>query len=189
LSYALPPRATPFSDGNVLVCHACPTPWPRCAASGLLKTRNQLFDNRGNSVIVGIDEFAVRAFLPLREAFGLYADVRMGTHRGGERLAEPLTLCIRQYGGLCKTLMGLLATPLDGCTEFQQPLFGLSNQLDVHVTVAATPATKAPHDFFQLLCQVLDLALELGGALAPLPAHGANDLERFFGLYTAWWHL
>ena len=42
LSYALPTRATQFSDGNALVCHACPTLWPRCAASGLLKTRNQL---------------------------------------------------------------------------------------------------------------------------------------------------
>jgi hypothetical protein len=115
-------------------------------------------------------------FLPLREAFGLDANVRMGTHRGRERLAEPLTLCIRQCGGLCKTLVGLLAKPIDGCTEFQQPLFGLANQLDVHVPVAATPATKAPHDFFQFLCQVLDVAVELGGSLAPLLAHGANDL-------------
>jgi hypothetical protein len=134
------------------------------------------FDNRGNSEIVGIDEFAVREFLPLREAFGLYADVRMDTHRGGERLAEPLTLCIRQCGGLCQTLVGLLAKPIDGFTEFQQPLFSLANQLDEHVTVTATAATKAPHDFFQFLCQVLDLALELGCALAPLPAHGANEL-------------
>src|SRR5207253_416485 len=119
---------------------------------------------------------AVREFFPLREALGLDADVRMGTHRSGERLTEPRTLCLRQGGGLCQTLVGLLAKPLDGFTEFQQPLFGVSHQLDEHVPVAATAATKAPHDFFELLCQVLDLALELGGALAPLPAHGANEL-------------
>src|SRR6476619_2907700 len=41
-SYSLPPRATHFSDCAALVCRACPPPWPRCAASGLLKTRNQL---------------------------------------------------------------------------------------------------------------------------------------------------
>jgi hypothetical protein len=38
----LPRRATHFSDGTALICHPCPTSWPRCAASGLLKTRNQL---------------------------------------------------------------------------------------------------------------------------------------------------
>ena len=28
-----------FSDGTALVCYSCPPPWPKCAASGLLKTR------------------------------------------------------------------------------------------------------------------------------------------------------
>src|SRR5256885_1968339 len=41
-SDALPRRATHFSDGTALVCRSCYTPWPRCAASGLLKTCNQL---------------------------------------------------------------------------------------------------------------------------------------------------
>lgn len=134
------------------------------------------FANRGHSEIIGLDECAGREFLPLCGALGLSAAVRMGTQRGGERLAEPLPWGIRQGGGLGKTLVGLLAKPRDGCTAFQPPWFGVSHQLDVHVTVAATPATKAPHDFFQRLCQGLDVALALGGALAPLPAHGANEL-------------
>ena len=40
-SYALPRRATHFSDCTALVCRSWPTLWPRCAAAGLLKTRNQ----------------------------------------------------------------------------------------------------------------------------------------------------
>ena len=44
-SDALPRRATHFSDGTALVCRSCYTPWPRCAASGLLKTCNQLHYN------------------------------------------------------------------------------------------------------------------------------------------------
>jgi hypothetical protein len=41
-SDTLPRRATHFSDGTAFLCHPCPPPWPRCAVSGLLKTRNQL---------------------------------------------------------------------------------------------------------------------------------------------------
>jgi len=40
-SYALPRRVTHFSDCTALVCRSWPTAWPRCAAAGLLKTRNQ----------------------------------------------------------------------------------------------------------------------------------------------------
>ena len=41
-SDTLPRRATHCSDGTAFICHPCPPPWPRCAVSGLLKTRNQL---------------------------------------------------------------------------------------------------------------------------------------------------
>src|SRR5712691_1023118 len=44
-SYSLPQRATHFSDCTVVVSHSCPTPWGRCTAFTLRKTRNQLIDN------------------------------------------------------------------------------------------------------------------------------------------------
>jgi hypothetical protein len=40
-SYALPRRVTHVSDCTALVCRSWPPAWPRCAAAGLLKTRNQ----------------------------------------------------------------------------------------------------------------------------------------------------
>src|SRR2546425_12795284 len=41
-SYSLPQRAMHFSDCTVVVSHSCPTPWGRCTAFTLRKTRNQL---------------------------------------------------------------------------------------------------------------------------------------------------
>src|SRR5712691_4365667 len=41
-SYSLPQRAMHFSDYTVVVSHSCPTPWGRCTAFTLRKTRNQL---------------------------------------------------------------------------------------------------------------------------------------------------
>ncbi len=49
-SYALPRRATHFSDCTALVCRSWPTPWPRCAAAGLLKTRNQFVPKTCNQL-------------------------------------------------------------------------------------------------------------------------------------------
>ena len=45
-SYALLRRAPHFSDCTALVCRSWPTPWPRCAAAGLLKTRNQFLEKQ-----------------------------------------------------------------------------------------------------------------------------------------------
>lgn len=118
----------------------------------------------------------MREFLPLRQACGLLADVRMGTHGGGERIGEPLTLGLPQRCGLCQACVGLLAQRVDGRTEGKKPLFGVSNQLDENMTVAATAAPKASHDFLEFLSQVVGLALELRRARAALPAQGADDL-------------
>lgn len=131
--------------------------------------------NRGKSAIVGIDECAVREFLPLREACGLCADGRMGTHGGGERIGEPLTLGLPQRCGLFQALLGLLAKRVDGCTKGKKPLVGGSNPLDENMAVAAPAAPKASHDFLELLSKVVGVALERGRARAALPAQGVND--------------
>src|SRR3989442_218071 len=44
-SYALLRRAPHFSDCTALVCRSLPTPWAKCAAAGLLETRNQFSGN------------------------------------------------------------------------------------------------------------------------------------------------
>jgi len=91
-------------------------------------------------------------------------------------MGESLTLGIRQNRRLCKTRLGLLSKGCDGFPPFQELLFGLSNQLDKDVTVPATASAKAPHDFFELLPQELDVALELGDAATALLRDVVDEL-------------
>jgi hypothetical protein len=75
-----------------------------------------------------------------------------------------------------KALLGLLAQGFDRAPQVKEPLFGLSNQLDEDVTVATAASAKAPHDFFELLTQVLDLAVEFGAPAAALLSDVVDEL-------------
>ena len=134
------------------------------------------FHHGGNGRIVGIDHCKVVQFLPLGEAFGLCADVLMGTHRSGELTGKPLALRIMQSRRLLKTLLGLSAIGLDRFTPIKEPLFSVANKRDEDATLAATTSAKASHHFFEFLPEVLGLALELG---RPATALLSDVLDEF----------
>jgi hypothetical protein len=137
---------------------------PRLTAD-LSRTIALAFDNRSNGRVVGIDHFKVTQLLALGEVFGLFADVLMMTHGGGEGLAEPLTLRLTPRRGVLKARLGLLAKGRDACTEFEELLFGLANQLDEDFTLAPTAAAKATHDFGEVLLEAFNLLLESRAAV------------------------
>jgi hypothetical protein len=81
--------------------------------------------------------------------------------------------------------LGLVAKGLDRFPQVQEPLFGLSNQLDEDVTVATTAAAKASHHFCEFLPEVLGLALELGRPATALRSDVRDEFEAFFcALYS-----
>jgi hypothetical protein len=109
----------------------------------------------------------------------------MVAHRRRQRQGKTLALGIMQGDRVFEALVGLKRKVCDGLPEGQELLFSVAYELDEDVTLSSTAAAKTTHDFFELLRKVLGLALELGRALATLPAYGANELERFFwALYS-----
>ena len=119
------------------------------------------------------------------EAFGLCADVLMGTHRSGEVMGEPLPLRITHSHRPFKALLGLVAKGFDRFPQVKKPLFGLSNQLDEDMPLSTTAAAKAPHHFFEFLPQDVDLAVEGGGPATALLSDMVDELEGFFcALYS-----
>jgi hypothetical protein len=89
----------------------------------------------------------------------------MMTHGGGEGLAEPLTLRLTPRRGVLKARLGLLAKGRDACTESEELLFGLANQLDEDFTLTPTAAAKATHDFGEVLLEAFNLLLESRAAV------------------------
>lgn len=109
----------------------------------------------------------------------------MGTHRSRELMGEPLPWGITHSRRPCKALLGLVAQGFDRFPQIQEPLFGLANQLDEDMTLAATAAAKAPHHFFAFLPQDVDLAVEFGGPATALLSDMLDELEGFFcALYS-----
>lgn len=89
----------------------------------------------------------------------------MMTHGGGEGLAEPLTLRLTPRRGVLKARLGLLAKGRDACTEFEELLFGLANQLDKYFALTPTAAAKATHHFGEVLLEAFNLLLESRAAV------------------------
>ena len=143
------------------------------------------FHNGGNGRVVGIDHFTVVEFLPLGEAFGLGADVRMGTHRRGELTGESRALRILQNHRLLKTLLGLSAIGGDRFPQSKELLFRVAHERDEDATLAPTTAAKPSHHFFEFLPEVLGLALELGRPATALLSDVRDEFEAFFwALYS-----
>ena len=129
-------------------------------AAELSRTIALAFDNRGNRGIVGIDDFAVSEFFALGELFGLLAELLMMAHRGGQALAEPLTLSLTQRRRLLQRRLSLLSQRGDGFAHLKELLFGLANQFDEDFALTPTATAKAAHDFTETLLQVFHLGLQ-----------------------------
>lgn len=123
-------------------------------------------------------------FLALDEAFGLCTDVLMGMQRRGECTGKPLALRRRKRRRLLKTLLGLSAIGIDRCTQIEEPLFRVANKLDEDATLAATTAAKTSHHFFEVMPEIVGLALQLGRPATALCCDVLDEFEAFFGLYT-----
>jgi hypothetical protein len=109
----------------------------------------------------------VAEFFPLSEPCGLVANIVMVAHGRGEMQAEPLAACITQ-GGLLKVRVGFLSQGVNGLTQFQELVFGLSHQLHEDATLASTAAAKGTHDLCEFLLEVLDLIVQAATPVAPL---------------------
>ena len=143
------------------------------------------FHHGGNGRIVGIDHFTVAEFLALGEAFGLGADVRMGTHCRGELTGKPFALPIMPNRRLRKTLVGLLAIPVDRFSQSQEPWFRVAHERDEDATLASTTAAKTAHHFFEFLPEVVGVVVERGRPATALLSDVRNEFEAFFwALYS-----
>ena len=80
----------------------------------------------------------------------------------------------------CKELLGLLPKRGDRLTQLQELLFRLAHQFHEDVPVPAALATKAAHDFFQLLLEAMGLVRELRGLAAAPRCNGAQSARAFF---------
>ena len=138
------------------------------------------FENGSDGEIVGIDEFTVTKFFALGEPFGLLADVCMAAHRCVEHRGEPLARGVAERGRLVKELLSLLPQRSDRFAQLKESLFRLAHQFHEDVPVPAALATKAAHDFFQLLLEAMGLVRELLGLAAAPLCNACNQLERFF---------
>jgi hypothetical protein len=64
-------------------------------------------------------------------------------------------------------------------------VFGLSHQLHEDSTLASTAAAEGTHHLFDLLCEALGLAVEVGAPAAALLGDVVDKCERFFcALYS-----
>jgi hypothetical protein len=112
----------------------------------------------------------------------------MVVHRGGEGKGETLTLDRTQRVCLCEALLGLESKGVERRTEGQELLFRVAHQLDEDLSLTATASAKTTHDLCEFLREASGLALEHGGPATAMRDDVVDEGERFFGLYTAWWH-
>ena len=109
-------------------------------------------------------------------------------HRRGEGQGETLPLDLAQRAGLGEALFGLEGEGVDRLTKGQELLFRGAHQLDEDLALTATASAKTTHDLGEFLPEVSGLALERGGPVTALRDDVIDEGERFFGLYTVWWH-
>src|SRR5215471_14370138 len=138
------------------------------------------FEDRSDGEIVGIDQFAVAEFFPLRELGRLLTDMRMTVHRHVERLGQTLACSIAQRCRLRQELLGLLAHRGDRLAQFQELLFRVAHQFHEDVPVPAALTPKATHDFGDLLVEAVGLALHRCGPMAASLGDPGNHGEGFF---------
>jgi hypothetical protein len=146
------------------------------------------FEDGSDSESVGIDQFAVTQFLAVGEPCGLLAEVCMAAHRSVERLGDTLALGVTQGRRLVQEVLGLLPKRGNRLSKLQELLFRLAHQFYKDLTLPTALAAKAPHDFFQLLVELLGLTREDRGSAATLLGDVFDERQGFFALYTAWWH-
>ena len=82
----------------------------------------------------------------------------------------------------------MLPKRCDGLPKLQELLFRLAYQFHEDVPLPAALATKAPHDFCQLLVEALGLTLSSVARRLHCWAMCSMSSRVFFALYTAWWH-
>jgi hypothetical protein len=89
---------------------------------------------------------------------------------------------------LVEVLFGLESKGVDRFTEGQERLVRVAHQLDEDLPLAATASAKATHDLSEFLRETSGVALERGAPVTALRDDVVKEGERFFVLYTAWWH-
>jgi hypothetical protein len=89
---------------------------------------------------------------------------------------------------LLKKLLGLRPKYCDRLAEIKELPFGLAHQLHEDVALPAALATKATHDFFQCLVQLLGLGSQFNGLAAGSLGDTFDEFQGFFVPCTRWWH-
>ena len=143
------------------------------------------FEDGCDSEIIGIDQFTVRQFLAVGEPGGLLADVCMAAQGRAERFGDTLALGVTQRRRLVQALLGLLPQGGNRLAKLQELLFRLAYQFHQDLALTTTLATKAAHNFFQLLVELLGLAREDRGTAAVFLRDGFDERKHFFcALYS-----
>lgn len=130
----------------------------------------------GNGGIVGIDDFTVGQLLALGQPSGLGADLLMRLLGCAQCACQALPLGCAQMGRLLEGLVCLLRQCSDGAIQFSQLRFGVAHQLHEDFALTSALATKAVHDFLQIVLECLGLALQRGRS----GDTGRDELEDFF---------
>jgi hypothetical protein len=146
------------------------------------------FEDGSAREIVGIDQLTVQQLLAMGEPGGLRADVGMAAQCRVERLSDTLALGVTERRRLVQEMLGLLPQCGNGLAKLQELLLRVAHQLYQDPALTTALAAKAPHDFFQLLVELLGLTRENRGSAAALVRDVFDERQRFFVLYTVWWH-
>jgi hypothetical protein len=100
----------------------------------------------------------------------------MVAHGCGELKAEALAPGITQGGHVLQVRFGFLGKDGNGLAQFKELVLGVSHQLHKDATLAATAAAKGTHDLFELLLEVVGLAVQLGTPAETLLGNMVDEL-------------
>lgn len=152
-------------------------PW---LAPKLSRTVAFALEDRGNSTVIGIDDFVLAQPFALGQTPRLLADVTMGL-QGDLQVVQPAcTLGFGQMGGALEALLCGLGQGGNGVATLQKLLFSLAHQADKDFALATALAAKAAHDLREGVMQGVGLRFQRGRCRGAVRRDGPDELEDFF---------
>ncbi len=146
------------------------------------------FEEGRDGEIIGLDECGVAEFFALGELGGLCTDVGMAAQRRVERLGQTRARGVAQRCRLREELLGVVPKRGPGLATLQELVFRVAHQLHEDVPWPSAWATKATHDFGEVLVQVLGLVRALRGVASASLRDACPQREGVFVPSTAWGH-
>jgi len=137
-------------------------------------------ENRSNSTIVGVDDFALVQWLALSEPLRLSAESVMRLERCLQVALHTRALTRRAMGRLPETGLRGLCQDGQGAATLPELLFCLAHQRHADFALPAALSTKAAHDLREVVVEGVRLGLQRGRGRGALRRDGLDEVEDFF---------